>query len=222
MTVSLNIKVLQGFSGLRIDEVFSSHVDVVSVDDAGGEFASVSRSCGDWITVSPRSFRIKPGEAESVNFRVDVPSTSLAGMYWATIFVQGSPQLKQKEGATVLAIERFGVKVYQTVPGTSLLTGEVTRVSKVENDPLSFAVVFANMGNVQLRPIGTISVINTKGEVVRTLKIDEFPLLPGRKRQLSVVDDAPSPLPAGIYRALVTIDYGGDSLAGGTRDFRLR
>jgi hypothetical protein len=222
ITVNLNVKVLQGLAGLRIDEVFSLHVDITSVDSVGSEFSTVNRSCGDWISVSPQSFRIEPGEARSVSFRVDVPDDSLSGMYWAMIFVQGAPRPEQREGATILAIERFGVKIYQTIPGTSVLSGEVRRVRQVDDDPLTFEVLFANTGNVQLGPTGTISVINLNGDVVRSLAIDEFRVLPDKERILTVVDDSTSSLPDGIYRGLVTIDYGGDSLAGGTRDFKLR
>ena len=221
VTVNLHVHALQDFGGLRIDETFSSHVEIESVDAAGGEFSAVSRSCGDWITASPQTFTIAAGETQPVSFRVSVPDTGVSGMYWAMIFVQGSPRPQQRQGATVLAIERFGVKVYETIPGSERMSGEVKSVRKVGNDPLTFRITFVNTGNVQLRPTGTINVISQNGDTVRTLKIDEFPLLPNRERILTVTDNSDSPLAAGIYRALVTIDYGGDNLAGGTRDFRL-
>ena len=221
-TVNLHVHALQDFGGLRIDEVFSSHVQIESIDSAGGEFCAVSRSCGDWIAVSPQSFRIAPGDRQPVSFRVVVPNGNLSGMYWGMIFVQGAPRPQKRQGATVLAIERFGVKIYETIPGSEELSGEVKSVRKVGNDPLAFKISFANTGNVQLRPTGTINIINQSGDTMRELAIDEFPILPGSERTLVVTDESESPLPAGIYRALVTIDYGGDNLAGGTRDFRLR
>jgi len=223
VTVNLHVHALEDFGGLRIDEIFSSHVQIESLDSAGGEFSAVSRSCGDWIAVSPQSFRIAPGAKQPVSFRVVVPNGNLSGMYWAMIFVQGAPRPQQRQGATVLAIERFGVKVYETIPGSEVLSGEVRSVRKVGSDPLAFNVMFANTGNVQLQPHGTINVISQKnGDTVRALAIDEFPILPGSERTLVVTDESESSLPAGIYRALVTIDYDGDNLAGGTRDFRLR
>lgn len=222
VTVNLHVHALQDFSGLRIDEMFSSHVNIESIDDTGAEFSTVSRSCGDWIEVSPQTFTIASGATQPVSFRVVVPDSGVSGMYWAMIFVQGSPRPQQREGATVLAIERFGIKVYETIPGTELISGGVTRVRKIADDPLAFDVTFANTGNVQLRPHGTLSVINQNGDTLRSLPIDEFPILPEKEMVLDITDDSESPLPAGIYRALVTIDYGGDNLAGGTRDFRLR
>jgi len=143
ITVNLHVHALQDFGGLRIDEVFSSHVDVELIDDGGEEFSTVSRSCGDWITTSPQSFRIAPGATQPVSFRIDVPNGS-SGMYWAIVFVQGAPRPQQREGATVLAIERFGVKTYETIPGSEVLSGEVKSVRVVENDPLTFDITFAN------------------------------------------------------------------------------
>ena len=89
-------------------------------------------------------------------------------------------------------------------------------------DPLSLEVAFENAGNVQLRPIGTIEIISSTGEVVRELAIGGFPVLPGAVRLLAVTAAGEAPLPPGIYRALVTIDYEGEALTGGTRDFRIR
>ena len=221
-TVNLHVHALQDFGGLRIDETFSSHVDVESIDAAGGLFSTVSRSCGDWITASPQTFTLAPGETQPVSFRISVPSNGVSGMYWAMIFVQGSPRPQQRGGATVLTVGSIGIKVYETVPGSEVLSGEVKSVHKVSNEPLAFDVTFVNTGNVQLLPHGTIDVISQNGDIVRTLVIDEFPVLPGKELIFSVTDKTDVSLPAGIYRALVTIDYGGDNLAGGTRDFRLR
>ncbi len=114
------------------------------------------------------------------------------------------------------------MKVYETVPGTEVLSGRVLQVRKTADDPLTFTVSFENTGNVQLRPTGKIDIINQNGDTVRTLEIEEFPILPQRVRTLTVADTLDRSLPSGIYRALVTVDYGGDNLTGGTRDFRLR
>jgi hypothetical protein len=221
LTVRLHIRILQDIVGLRIDEIFSSHAQIESIDLAGGEFEAVNRSNGDWITVTPQRFQIEAGQVQDVTFQLDVP-VGTEGVYWGMIFVEGSPRPQEQAGATVLAIERFGVKVYETVPGTEELAGKITQVRKTADDPLTFEIRFENMGNIQLRPTGMIDIISQNGETVRNIRIEEFPLLPGKVRIFSVVDTTKPLLTAGIYRALVTIDYGGDNIAGGTRDFRLR
>ncbi len=222
LRVRLLIEVLRDFTGLRIDEVFSSHVTVVSIDPAGGIFNTVSRSNGDWITVSPQKFTIGEGKTQEITFTVAVPASGVAGTYWGAILVQGSPQKTEREGTTVLAVERFGVKVYVTINGTEVKSGRITSVRKTALAPLTFTVTFENTGNVQLKPKGSITIISQQGKIMRTLPIDEFPVLPGAVQVITIKDPSSSPLPPGIYRALVTLDYGGENLAGGTRDFRVK
>lgn len=221
VTVRLHVHILQEIAGLRIDEIFSASAQVESLDPAGGEFETVNRSNSDWITVTPLRFTIGAGEVQEITFQIQVPFGK-TGTHWGMIFVSGSPRPQERGGATVLAVQRFGVKVYTTIRGTERLSGQILRVRKGSHDPLTFSVSFENTGNVQLWPTGKINVINLYGEIVRSLQIEEFPLLPERVRVLTVVDPAGRPLPPGIYRAIVMIDYGGDTIAGGTRDFRIR
>jgi len=144
------------------------------------------------------------------------------GTYWGAILIEGSPHQVEREGATVLAVERFGVKVYVTITGTEVREGRVIRVRKVSLDPLTFKITFANTGNVQLRPTGTVTIISQSGETVRTIAVEEFPVLPGAVQTITVKDPSSDPLPPGIYRALVMLDYGGENPVGGTRDFRVK
>jgi hypothetical protein len=221
LTVRLHVLIRQAVTGLRIDEVFSRHVTVTNVDDGGAEFTTVARSNGDWLTVSPQRFQIDPGKTQEVTFSIRVPADA-DGTTWGMIFVEGSPRAQQRQGATVLAVERFGVKVYETVPGTEDHAGRIVGVDILEEHPLTVRIAFENTGNIQMHPRGKIDIISRSGDVVRSLSIESFPILPGATRELTVTDPSSAPLPAGIYRALATIDYGGQALAGGTRDFQVK
>jgi len=221
LRVELTVEALQDFAGLRIDEVFSGHVTIESIDPAGGQFDTVSRSDADWLEVAPQRFTIAQGKTQEVTFTVHVP-TGVSGTYWGAIMINGSPRKVKRGGATVLAVERFGVKVYVTIPGTEIRSGRVTSVRKVSLNPLTFTITFENTGNVQLRPTGSIEIISREGAVVRTLPIEKFPVLPGAAQTITVKDNSPNPLPPGIYLARAVIDYGGETLAGGQRAFRVR
>lgn len=221
LTVRLHILIRQDVTGLRVDEVFSQHVAVTSLDSQGAQFTTVTHSNGDWITVDPQQLEIPAGASQEVTFSVRVPAGA-SGTNWGMIFVEGSPRPQERQGTTVLAVERFGVKVYETVPGTEDRAGRITGVSLISEDPLTLRVSFENTGNIQLRPVGNVDIISQMGEVVRSLSIGTFPILPGATRDLTVADPSSTPLSGGIYRALATIDYGGASLAGGTRDFRIK
>ena len=52
---------------------------------------------------------------------------------------------------------------------------------------------------------------------------DYFRILPGSTRRIVLVDYSGSPrLPDGIYQAIVSFDFGGDSLIVGARAFQVR
>jgi len=115
-----------------------------------------------------------------------------------------------------------GNELADTVPGTEVLSGRVIGVKKVENDPLTFEVSFENTGNVQLRPKGRLDIISQSGDTVRTLAIEEFPLLPGAVREMRVVSQSGSLLP-GRYLALAVLDFGNpDYLTGGQLAFDVK
>ena len=92
-----------------------------------------------------------------------------------------------------------------------------------ETDPLVLYALFENTGNVELVVTGGVQIIDRTGEVVRDLVVDEFKVLPGAKRIVTILDvsDADS-LPAEIYQAVVVFDYGGDNPVVGVRGFRVR
>jgi hypothetical protein len=221
VTIRLAVHVNEVFTGLRLDEVFSSHVSIEPIDLADGEFTAVEQSNGDWLDVSPTGFLLEEGESREVSFAIRVPEEASGGS-WGAIFVEGAPRADKLEGTPVLAVTRFAIKVYATVPGTEVRAGTVPGVDVLATDPLSFEVLFENTGNVQVRPSGSIDIISSTGEIVQELAINGFPVLPGAVRLLTLTDMAADPLPLGIYRALVAIDYGGEALASGVWEFRIR
>jgi len=116
-----------------------------------------------------------------------------------------------------------GTELADTVPGTEVLSGRVIGVKKVENDPLTFEVSFQNTGNVQLRPKGRLDIISRSGDTVRSIIIEEFPLLPRAVRYLRIVDASVEPLSPGRYLALAVLDFGNpDYLTGGQLAFDVK
>jgi len=116
-----------------------------------------------------------------------------------------------------------GTELADTVSGTEVLSGRVIGVKTVENDPLTFEVSFQNTGNVQLRPKGRLDIISRSGDTVRSIIIEEFPLLPRAVRYLRIVDTSVEPLSPGRYLALAVLDFGNpDYLTGGQLAFDVK
>ncbi len=171
------------------------------------------RSCRDRLTVTPDVVSVPPGQSRPVTIRME-PATS-DPTCWSMVFVE-SPSRTQ-EGVFVNL--RIGVKVYG-LAGSPSLDGELAaaRVQTEEDAPaLSFA--FQNNGDWPLRPEGEVEIRRFDGELVHTLPLEAFSVLPHHTRRLTI--ELPSPLEAGRYLAVPILDYGGKYLAGSQVAFRL-
>lgn len=171
----------------------------------------------------PTELNLGPGEAQEVTATLTIPSRDevrLDGTYWGIIFVQGEPRPVEQGGTTVMAIERFGVKVYATVAGTEAPSGAVQKLEVSQTDDgFSVAVYYANTGNVHQRVRGTLEVVDRTGTLVQEMTIDPFPVLPGALRRAVV--SLPR-LPRGIYQLRAVMDYGGSELVAGVAILRVR
>lgn len=223
--VKIELTCHQDCPSLTVYEVFSESVTIAP--DTGGDpdwtLATVNRSNIDWIDVPETSLTLAPGEQRSLEFTIATPEDA-SGTTWSALFIQAAPSVSTVEGAQLVSIYRTAIKVFVTVPGTGRAAGEVTSVF-VDADggaTPSVSFVFANTGNTLLTATGNVSIVDTVGSVVREAISEDLQVLPGGTRSASVdLSDAP-PLPPGVYQAIVSVDYGGDHLAGGVRAFRVR
>ena len=184
---------------------------------------TIERTLSPWLLVEPARLNLPPGEAQEITATLAVPSreeASLDGTYWGIIFVQGEPRPVEQGGTTVMAIERFGVKVYATIAGTEAPSGVVRAVEATPSDEgVEVRVVYENTGNVKQRVQGSLEVIDRTGTLISEVPIDAFPILPGAQR---VVVLTLAPLDRGIYQLRAVLDYGGDVLVAGVTVLRVR
>lgn len=210
---------------LTVYEVFSESVDVVTETgaDPAWSLATVNRSNIDWIQTAEPSLTLAPGEERSLELTISTP-VDAAGTTWSAIFIQAEPSIASVEGAQLVSIYRTAIKVFVTVPGTEHPSGEVTSVvvdADASGGP-TVSFVFANTGNVLLTAIGTVSIVDVTGDVVRTAVSAALQVLPGGARADAIDLFDSEPLAPGVYQAIVSVDYGGAELAGGVRTFRVR
>jgi P pilus assembly chaperone PapD len=195
--------------------------------DGGIQFAepgTVERSLANWISYSPATFRLEPGQIQRVDFTITVPSEK-SGDHWTLFFVEGSEvtPVAQTTGALTTSVGvkvRYGVKLFQRDPEATRI-GQITGMELLATDPLKLKVVFASNGDgVLWRVTGRVEIRNSTGAAVRTLEIEEFTVLPGGEREL-VLEDKGGRLAAGDYIALAIIDFGGDYLVGHQLQFKI-
>jgi len=220
--VRLEIRCNADFEGLIIYETTSERVDFTSIDSGDARFDAINRSNAAWITLSHDRLVLQPDESRDVTVTVDMPEDAV-GTYWAMIFVVSQPQVSDQGGMRVLSIYRTGIKVYVTAFGSDVLAGQVIDVQVGETTPLVLYALFENTGNVELIVTGDAQIVDRTGEVVRNLAVEEFKVLPGAKRIVTITDQSDAAaLPAEIYQAVVSFDYGGDNPVVGVRGFRIR
>ena len=227
-TVVLTVRTPVAFDGLTIEETYAENVDMASLSAAGGSFDTVNRSNADWISLSHDLITLQAEESREILMTVQTPA-GFSGMTWSIIHAESRRvSVGGVSGAQIVAVPTVGLKVFVTAPGTETAAGEVRAVDVVGSSPLTVAADFANTGNVQLVVTGEVQVVSQTGDVVRTLTFSEhgrdyFRVLPGTQRTVEIIDaSGEAPLPVGIYQAVVSFDYGGESVVVGARGFRIR
>lgn len=227
-TVVLTVRTPVAFEGLTIEEVYAERVEMESLSAAGGSFDTVNRSNASWITLSHDQITLQAEESREILMTVQTPET-FSGMTWSIIHAESRRvSVGGVSGAQIVAVPTVGLKVLVTAPGTETATGEVRGVQVVGASPLTVAAEFANTGNVQLVVTGEVQVIAQTGDVVRSFPFaehgrDYFRVLPGTERTVEIIDMSGEPvLSEGIYQAVVSFDFGGESVVVGARGFRIR
>jgi len=227
-TILLEIRSGAEFYGLTIEETFAQGVEVTGLEDAGARFDTINRSSADWVTASADQVALAPGESREIELAVTTPQ-AFNGTYWCIVHAesQALQVIGEVSGTQIVSRPSVGLKVLVTAAGTEIMTGEVVDVRVVEAVPLTIQSQFRNTGNVQHVVTAEAEVIDTTGTVVARLMFSEFGrdyfrILPGSTRMISMsAIEGTAELPSGIYQAVVSFDFGGDSLVVGVKGFRV-
>ena len=152
---------------------------------------------------------------------------------WSVVFVElQDPVRFQQAGRAVQAVIRVGTKIY-VEPANLPRSADVSDMRITPHVPTSddapaaartdttrrdLAIQFRNTGGMQIRPSGHVEIRRPDNTLVSSVKVDEFPILPGALRRIQL------PLPTlarGKYIALTLLDYGGAEIAGGQVEFEI-
>lgn len=222
LRVTINLQAIQKVNSITVREQFPVNVKAVPQTSIG-KFVQVQRSASDWIEVQPNKLILQPKQSRKVTVTVNVPNKpKLSGTYWSIIYLTGSASPVEREGTTIMARQRLGVKEYITITGTQQYEGYITGFKVVNPSIPQFQLVFKNIGNVQLDLTGEIRILNQKGTKVQTIEFDGIPVLPGAQRTFQLKDQEGSQLPPGEYQALAIVDYGASTRAGARTAFTLK
>ena len=175
------------------DEPLAVSVDVRNFS-ALGEEGQVNLSkdenayaLASWITVTPEVETIPAKESKTFEYTISVPANAEPGGRFGSIVFQTAP--KPVSGGSGVAVgQEVGALVFLKIAGAvreNATIASLTTGSKLyEYGPVNFETRVKNLGNVQFRPKGTITVTNMFGKVVQTIPVDSRNVLPGAIRKM--------------------------------------
>ena len=191
---------------------------------------TLSNSCAEWIELDRTQLELPAGESTHVSFTVTVPSGA-AGSYWAVLFVQiepgpvttEAPETETGRAIGIREVWRQAVQIYQTVPGTEEPDAKIGNLrAKIDRSTglVNISLEFENTGNIILRDVtGSIDLIDQNGEILDSVAIPTFRILPGSTRTFELKSS--KKLAPGVYIARAGGDYG-DALASAQRAFMVK
>jgi P pilus assembly chaperone PapD len=192
---------------------------------------TMRESCKGVLQVFPSQMRLEPHSQQAVRVTLSGSEAQRAAC-WSVVFVElQDPVRLQQAGRAVQAVIRVGTKIYVD-PANVLRTADVsdmrlarhvaaaeeTAAERADTTRRDLVILLKNTGGTQLRPNGRVEVRRPDNSVVTTVRVEEFPILPGAVRRLAI------PLPTlapGKYVALTLLDYGGAEIAGGQVEFEI-
>lgn len=181
-----------------------------------------------WTLITPNNFTLKPFESQKINVLIDIPSGEENNhALWNMIVIEEVKERQKLDipsnasaiGLGIVPTIGFGVYVYQNPPNLPISVVSLISVKKQEEDK---RVVFKikNEGEA----IGFCSyymdILNVATGKKYKIPAKQATVLPSAIREMIIALDE---LPAGMYNALLVIDYGGkDYLETSEIDFILK
>jgi hypothetical protein len=174
------------------------------------------RSLTPYLSISPASFVLQPGETRELALTLHVPAGAAPtlGARWGGFLVRATglhdTDSSVAPGATVFVYETLGA------PRRHLaLTALSLHLDRGRSPQLTAR--FVNDGETYVRPICRL-VIERGEALVREVAIPTNVIFPGDKRALR---ESLEPLPSGDYRLHLIVDYGGGTLLDGAFNVRI-
>lgn len=205
-------------------------VDAVTGQTTGAVYRSRSdsrRDVGAWISMPTHRLRLAPGQSRVVRFRVQVPARVRPGHHLGGIVAENTTlkktdRRKAGSGSFRIDVRNLSILAVQVnLPGKHV---EELRLSSVEpgfaEGFQTLLIGMRNDGNRLLQGSGSVIVSGEGGEELKqaNFKLDTFVPRTAIDFPFAVPGHA---LPAGRYRAAVTVRYGDGEVARLTRWFTI-
>ena len=127
-----------------------------------------------WVSFSRTVFNAPPGEWQTINMTVDVPSSAAFGYYWAVEYSRADTEQAQAGKAVARGAVATFILLNADAPG-AIRQAQVTSFSSDKKTyeflPATFSVKVKNTGNVHVAPHGNI-FISKGGKQVAAIPVN--------------------------------------------------
>ena len=191
------------------------------------EPGTISRSCSQWLSISPMNIELEPGETKEARISMSVPLDA-EGTYWSMVYVEQFSKPTPRGGEingysfNINVYPRWGIRILESVSGTEKIEGQIANLlinNEDESKQMVAEIGFENTGNVILKCEGYLDIRDVTGETIEKIEFENFSTYPENTRIIKT--EIPQTLKPGEYSALAVIDYGGDYLVAGEAFFEI-
>ncbi|MBP9817439.1 hypothetical protein KBC75_01615 [Candidatus Shapirobacteria bacterium] len=167
--------------------------DFIVTDDAGtpiqieGDSTQNRWASSNWISVSPSSFRLDPGETKSLMLTVIAPEEALPGGHYAMVLHSPKNEAVLNDTGSVIQTN-VGTLVYITVPGDiteKALVKDFTAPKFSEYGPVDFKTNITNLSDIHIAPIGSVDIKNLFGGRTASLPLSNTNIFPQTSREFT-------------------------------------
>ncbi|OGD64401.1 hypothetical protein A2584_00775 [Candidatus Beckwithbacteria bacterium RIFOXYD1_FULL_50_11] len=183
---------------------------------AVSEAVSGRWSLKSWLTTSPDKVLVAPGQTAVVDLLIAIPADALAGGHYAMVTYKPITEGQiGGGGATVVGggsgiEQRTGTLVYLNVIGdvteAALLKEFSVEKTFAYYGPIKLFAEIENLGDVHLRPTGSVSVTNMVNNTVAEFELEEKNIFPFASRTYDF--EVPGKYRLGRYAAKLTATAG--------------
>jgi hypothetical protein len=167
-------------------------------------------SCREWLTVNPMEMEVPPRGQVQVRYSLRVPAEASPQSHHCAIGFLSMPPPEEAVGIGVRTAVRV-VSVIYPIVGKPPVAGEIAEL-KLEPTISGSAtgwrgvVVMQNSGPMMYRPSGDLEVWGPDGNMVESLKMMSFPVLPRRNQRFLM--PLKNNLAPGRYTLRAKVDIG--------------
>jgi hypothetical protein len=195
---------------------FLTTQDIKGLDDVGlPVFAQEGELTGyelaSWISLPSGAITLKAGETKPITFSVHVPNKTSPGAHFGAIFITNRPSQIDSTGSAVgISVASIvSLKIAGDVREEAQLREFSTEKIVYSDTNVDLISKIENMGNILIRPHGTINITDMFGRAVAAIEVNATgaPVFPNSTRKYTAkwMGDG---FTFGRYQAVAAFSYG--------------